>query len=65
MQLYLVRRAQTVRRLAAETFARQTFVRSHGVKGQPGKEKDYLEHVFPYYLWFGLCVYPTWCGTVA
>ena len=40
MQLYLVRRAQTVRRLAAETFAGQTFVRSHGVKRQPGKGKD-------------------------
>ena len=32
MQLYLVCRAQTIRRLAAETFARQTFVCSHGVK---------------------------------
>ena len=40
MQLYLVRRAQTVTRLAAETFARQTFVRSHGVKRQPGKGKN-------------------------
>ena len=24
-----------------------------------------LENVFPYYLWFGLCVYPTWCGIVS
>ena len=40
MQLYLVRCAQTVRRLAAETFARRTFVRSHGVKGQPGKGRN-------------------------
>ena len=40
MQLYLVRCAQTVRRLATETFARQTFVHSHGVKGQPGTGKD-------------------------
>ena len=40
IQLYLVRRAQTIRRLAAETFARRTFVCSHGVKRQPGKGKD-------------------------
>ena len=40
MQLYLVRRSQTVRRLAAETLARRTFVRSQGVKAQPGKGKD-------------------------
>ena len=40
MQLYLVCRAQTVRRLAAETFARQTFVCSHGVKRQPGKGRN-------------------------
>ena len=46
MQLYLVHHAQTIRRLAAETIARQTFVRSHGVKGQAGKGKDYLENVF-------------------
>ena len=32
IQPYLVRRAQTVRCLATETFARQTFVCSHGVK---------------------------------
>ena len=37
MQLYLVRRAQTVRGLAAETFARRTFFCSHEVKRQPGK----------------------------
>ena len=42
MQPYLVHRAQTIRHLAAETFARQTFVRSHGVKRQPGKGKDNL-----------------------
>ena len=40
IQPYLVRRAQTVRRLVAETFARRTFVCSHGVKRQPGKGKD-------------------------
>ena len=40
MQPYLVRRVQTVRRLAAETFAQQTFVCSHGVKRKPGKGKD-------------------------
>ena len=40
IQPYLVGRAQTVRLLAAETFARQTFVCSHGVKRQPGKGKD-------------------------
>ena len=47
---YLESRAQTVRRLAAETFARQALVRSHGVKRQPGKEKYNLEHVFPHHL---------------
>ena len=65
IQLYLVHRVQTVRRLAAETLARQTCVRSHGVKGQPGKGKDYLVNVFPHYLWFGLSVYPTWCEIVS
>ena len=65
IQPYLVCCVQTVRRLAAETFARQTFVHSHGVKRQPGKGKDKLENVLPNYLWFGLSVYPTWCGTVA
>ena len=40
MQLYLVRRMQTIRHLATEKFARQTFVCSHGVKRQPGKGKD-------------------------
>ena len=40
MQLYLLHHVQTVRHLAAETFARQTFVRSHGVKGQPGKGRN-------------------------
>ena len=40
LQLYLVRHAQTVRRLAAEMLARRTFVRSQGVKAQPGKGKD-------------------------
>ena len=24
-----------------------------------------LENVFPFYLWFGLSVYPTWCGIVS
>ena len=64
MQLYLVRRAQTVRGLAAETLARRTFVRSHGVKRQPGKGRNNLEHVFPPHLWFGSCVFLTWCGIV-
>ena len=61
---HLVRHVLTVRHLAAKTFAQQTFVYSHGVKRQPGKGKDKLENVFPHYLWFGSCVYPTWCGTV-
>ena len=64
MHLCLVRHLQTVRRLAAETFARQTFVCLQGVKRQPGKGKDYLENVFPQHLWFGSCVYPNWCGIV-
>ena len=37
---HLARRVQTVRHLAAEMFAQQTFVCSHGVKRQPGKGKD-------------------------
>ena len=65
IQLYLVCRAQTVRHLAAETFARRTLVCSNGVKRQPGKGRNNLEHVFPYHLWFGLSVYPTWGGTVS
>ena len=65
IQLYLVRRAQTVRCLATETFAQRTFVCSYGVKRQPEKGKYYLEHVFPHYLWFGSCVYLTWWGIVA
>ena len=40
IQPYLVHCMQTVRRLAAETFAQQTFVCSHGVKRQPGKGKN-------------------------
>ena len=52
MQLYLVRRSQTVRRLAAETLARRTFVCSQGVKGQPGKGKDNSRMFFLYI--FGL-----------
>ena len=40
IQPHLVHHAQTVRHLATETFARQTFVCSHGVKRQPGKGKD-------------------------
>ena len=40
IQPYLVHCMQTVRRLVAVTFARQTFVCSHGVKRQPGKGKD-------------------------
>ena len=47
---HLVHRAPTVRHLAAETFARQTFVHSHGVKRQPGKGKDKLKNIFPHYL---------------
>ena len=58
-------RVQTIRCLAAETFARQAYVRSHGVKRQPGKGKDNLENIFPQHLWFRLFVYPTWCGTVS
>ena len=52
MQLYLVCHMQTVRRLAAETFARQTFVCLHGVKRQPGKGKDNSRTFFLYI--FGL-----------
>ena len=37
---------------------------SQGVKPQPGKGRNILENVFPQHLWFGLFVYPTWCGTV-
>ena len=40
MQLYLVHCVQTVKRLAAETFAQRTFVCSYGVKRQPGKGRD-------------------------
>ena len=49
---YLVRHMQTLRRLAAKTFARQTFVRSHGVKRQPGKGRNNSRTFFLYI--FGL-----------
>ena len=62
---YLESRAQTVRRLATETFARRALVCSQGVKQQPGKGTDYLENVFPHHLWFGSCVYLNWCGIVS
>ena len=52
MQLYLVHRVPTVSRLTAETFARRTFVCSHGVKRQPGKGKDNSKTLFLYI--FGL-----------
>ena len=61
---YLESHMQTIRCLAAETFARQTLVCSHGMKRQPGKGRNNLEHVFPHHLWFRLFVYPTWCGIV-
>ena len=35
------------------------------MKGQPGKGKDNLKHVYTQHLWFGLSVYPTWCGAVS
>ena len=56
---------QTVRHLAAEMFAQQAIVCSHGLKRQPGKGRNNLENVFPHYLWFGSYVYPTWCGIVS
>ena len=28
------------------------------------KGEKQLENIFPFYLWFGLSVYPTWCGIV-
>ena len=52
MQLCLVCYLQTVRRLAAETFAQRIFVRSHGVKGQPGKGRNNSRSFF--LLIFGL-----------
>ena len=35
------------------------------MKRQPGKGRNYLEHVFPQHLWCGLSVYPDWCGIVS
>ena len=61
---YLESRAQTIRCLAAEIFARKAIVNSHGVKKQPEKGRNNLENVFSQHLWFGLSVYPTWCETV-
>ena len=52
MQLCLVRRSQTIRCLTAETLARQTTVRSQGVKGQPGKGRNNSRTFFLYI--FGL-----------
>ena len=56
---------QTVKCLATEMFAQRASVCSQGVKKQPGKGKDNLQHVFLHHLWFGSCVYPTWCGIVS
>ena len=62
---HLESRAQTIRRLATKIFARQAIVCSHGVKKQPGKGRKNLENIFPHHLWFGSCVYPTWCEIVS
>ena len=43
----------------------KALVCSHGVKNDSqGRGRNNLEHVFLNHLWFGLCVYPTWCGIV-
>ena len=62
---YLESCVQTIRHLAAETSAQPTLICSHEVKKQFGKGRNNLENIFPQHLWFGLSLYPTWCGTIA